>query len=430
MQPYKIAGIETDVNHWISGTQDNGTMYRNNSGLVVQHIGGGDGRSALIDPANVSNIFFSANETLNLSTDGGQTSVRFTPPGSDNSWPTLTHNINNFLELLVGYSNGIFKYNPATFTWSNRGAAGNTAIISCPSSSTRFYAAQGNIIYRSDDGGDTWTNLSNKPGLVLLQNGYNITDLSVSPANSGLVYATIGGFVEGQKIYMSNNAGETWTNISGELPNVATLSVAAGNAGSIYVGNELGVFYKKGNGTVWQPFYNGLPKCPVNDLLINLSQGKIRAATFGRGIWESDLYSPCATNEQVSGEVRGSRYYEAGSSLMATQQAAGGIGTQLVYKSGHNITLTTGMEVKDAATGTKFRAYLGPCGEGLQQLAVNADSALLTYTIEELDTYKNRPHNLIAYYVVKDDVLEFFVPDYAVIHITQTTADGKVHSLI
>lgn len=430
LQPYKIAGIETDVNHWISGTQDNGTMYRNNSGFVVQHIGGGDGRSALIDPSNVSNVFFTANETVNFSTNSGQTAGIFTPPGSDETWPTLTHNINNFAEILAGYGNGIFKFNPSTLTWSNRGAAGGTALINCPSSSNRFYAAQGNIIYRSDDGGDTWINLSNKPGLVLLQNGYNITDLSVSPSNSGQVYATIGGFTEGQKIYMSNNAGETWTNISGELPNVATLSVAAGTSGSIYVGNELGVFYKKGNGNVWQPFYNGLPKCPVYDLLINFSQGKIRAATFGRGIWESDLYSPCATNLSVSGEIRGSNYFEAGSSLTASQQAGGGVGTQLVYKSNGSITMTTGMEVKDAGTGTKFRAYLGPCGQGLQLLSDGATVENDRLMVEELDTYKHKPRKEQPYYRIDGDALEFFVPDYGAVSIYKINGSGTTEKII
>ena len=85
LQPYKIAGIEADANHWLSGTQDNGTMYRNNSGFVVQHVGGGDGRSGIIDPANVSNIFFTSNERINFSVNSGATNTDFTPPGSDNS---------------------------------------------------------------------------------------------------------------------------------------------------------------------------------------------------------------------------------------------------------------------------------------------------------------------------------------------------------
>ena len=415
LQPYKIAGIETDANHWISGTQDNGAMYRNNSGFVVQHVGGGDGRSGLIDPSNVSNIFFSSNERLYFSSNSGATKTEFTPPGilEGQGWPTLSHNINNFMEVVAGYTTGIFKYYPSLFLWSNRGVAGNTALISCPSNANRFFAANGNKLYRSDNAADSWTDISGKPGFPTGE--FNITDLSVSNTNSSIVYMTLGGYSANRKVFFSNNAGETWSNISNTLPNVATISVAAGASGSVYIGNELGVYFRAENSTVWTPFYNGLPKCPVYDLLINFTAGKIRAATFGRGIWESDVYSPCDNVLNISGELRGSNYFEAGSSLSASQQAGGGVGTQLVYKSNGSITMTTGMEVKDAGTGTRFRAYLGPCGQFVQLLGDSAGSAVAgneKLVVEELDTYKHKPRMEQPYYRIDGDALEFYVPDY------------------
>lgn len=428
LQPYKIAGIETDPNHWLTGTQDNGAMYRNNSGFTVKHVGGGDGRSGLINPDNVSNIIFSSNEVIFSSTDAGATKGLITPTGANDSWPTLTHNINNFHEVLAGYTNGIFKFNPNTATWTNRGAAGNSALVNCPSSSTRFYAANGNKFYRSDNSGDSWTDLSAKTGFPT--NNIGISDIIVSQANSAVVYFTIRGFAAGQKVYYSSNAGESWTNITADLPNVATLSIASGYAGSLYIGNELGVFYKANINAPWTPFYNGLPKCPVNDLLVNFTAGKIRAATFGRGIWESDLYSPCATNLSVSGEIRGSNYFEAGSSLTASQQAGGGIGTQLVYKSNGSITMTTGMEVKDAGTGTKFRAYLGPCGQGLQLLGDSVGEGNEMLIVEELNTYKHKPRMEQPYFRIDGDALEFYVPDYQQVSITMKNANGGETAIV
>ncbi len=426
LQPYKLAGIEADPNHWISGTQDNGTMYRNNSGFVVQHVGGGDGRSAIIDPNNVANIWFSSNGNINMSSNSGATKTSITPMGTDSSWPTLTHNINNVQEILAGYGNGIFKRDPVNGTWANRGAAGNSALVSCPSSSTRFYAANGNKFYRSDNSGDTWTDLSGKTGFPA--NLTSISDVIVSQANSGVVYFTISGFTNGEKVYYSSNAGESWTNITTDLPNVATLSIASGYAGSLYIGNELGVFYKASINAPWTTFFNGLPKCPVNDLLVNFTAGKIRAATFGRGIWESDLYSPCATNLSLNGEIRGSNNFEASSSITASQQAVGGIGTQLVYKSNGSITLTTGMEVKDA--GTKFRAYLGPCGQGLQLLSDSGNTGNDLLIIEELDTYKHKPRKDVAYYRIDGDALEFFIPDYGAVSIYKINDSGNAEKII
>ncbi len=425
LQPYKIAGIETDANHWLSGTQDNGSMYRNNSGFVVNHVGGGDGRSGLIDPGNVSNIYYSSNERIFFSTNSGGTSTDFTPPGilEGHGWPTLSHNNNNFLEVVAGYTTGIFKYYPALVLWSNRGVAGNSALINCPTNANRFFAAQGNKLYRSDDAADTWTDISGKPGFPT--GTFNITDLSVSNTNSAIVYMTLGGYSANRKIFMSSNAGETWSNISNTLPNVATLSVAAGASGTVYVGNELGVYFRAENGTVWQPFYNGLPKCPVNDLLINFSAGKIRAATFGRGVWESDLQSPCANTLNVTGELRGSNHFEAGSSLTASQQAGGGIGTHLTYKSNGNIIMTSGMEVKDAGTGTRFRAFLGPCGQGLQLLSEMDSVSANSIIMEELDMIKNFPASEGAYYLINGDALEFYVPEYRQAGIYLKQKNGK-----
>lgn len=423
LQPYKISGIETDPNHWISGTQDNGSMYRNNSGFVVQHIGGGDGRSAIINPENVSNIWFTANENVYVSTDGGATKTAITPAGNDLTWPTLTHNINNVQEILAGYGNGIFKRNPANGAWTNRGAAAFNGLVNCPSSSTRFYAANGRKFYRSDNSGDSWTDLSAKTGFPT--NNIGISDIIVSQANSGVVYFTIGGFAAGQKVYYSSNAGESWTNITADLPNVATLSIASGYSGSLYVGNELGVFYKANTNAPWTPFYNGLPKCPVNDLLINFTAGKIRAATYGRGIWESDVYSPCENNVNITGEIRGSNYFEAGTSLTASQQAGGGVGTQLVYKSNGSITMKPGMEVKDAGTGTRFRAYIGACAQGLQPLSPVDAAAIDPFIVEELDVMKNKPLFERPYFRINGDALEFYVPDYQQVVLYKKNSKGN-----
>lgn len=430
LQPYKIGGIETDANHWIAGTQDNGAMYRNNSGFVVQHVGGGDGRSGMIDQANVSNIFISSNEKIFFSNNSGTSIIDFTPPGvlEGQGWPTLSHNINNFSEVVAGYTTGIFKYYPSLFLWSNRGMAGNTALISCPSNANRFFAAQGNKVYRSDDAADNWTDISGKPGFPTGE--FNITDLSVSNTNSSMVYMTIGGYTANRKIFFSNNGGETWSNISNTLPNVATLSVAAGASGGVYLGNELGVYYRADNSTVWTPFYNGLPKCPVNDLLINFTTGKIRAATFGRGIWESDVYNPCDNVLNISGELRGSNYFEAGSSLIASQQAGGGVGTQLIYKSNGNIIMTPGMEVKDAGTGTRFRAYLGPCGQGVQLLSEMDSMAANTIIVEELDMAKHKPLHETAYFRINGDALEFYVPDYKKAGIYLLKKDGNETTIV
>ena len=41
----------------------------------------------------------------------------------------------------------------------------------------------------------------------------------------------------------------------------------------------------------WQTFDAGLPNVIVNELEIQYSSGRLRAATYGRGLWESDLFN-------------------------------------------------------------------------------------------------------------------------------------------
>ncbi len=55
---------------------------------------------------------------------------------------------------------------------------------------------------------------------------------------------------------------------------------------------DVGIYYTDSTLSNWQPFDQGLPNVIVNELEIQYGAGKLRAATYGRGIWQSDLYSP------------------------------------------------------------------------------------------------------------------------------------------
>ena len=52
--------------------------------------------------------------------------------------------------------------------------------------------------------------------------------------------------------------------------------------------------------TDWVPYMNGLPNVVVNELEINYNTQKIVAATFGRGIWESDLNTNSVNTSNVT----------------------------------------------------------------------------------------------------------------------------------
>tara|TARA_B110000116_G_C16418574_1_gene395174 strand:- start:38 stop:616 length:579 start_codon:yes stop_codon:yes gene_type:complete len=99
-------------------------------------------------------------------------------------------------------------------------------------------------------------------------------------------------FNDGQKVYESTDAGDTWTNISGtNLPNLPVNCIVfqSYTNDDLYIGTDIGVFHKDNSMTEWQSFNTGLPSVSVRELEIQYSSGKLKAATFGRGVWESDL---------------------------------------------------------------------------------------------------------------------------------------------
>jgi photosystem II stability/assembly factor-like uncharacterized protein len=57
----------------------------------------------------------------------------------------------------------------------------------------------------------------------------------------------------------------------------------------VYVGADIGVWHSADSGATWAPLQNGLPDAPVFDLQIHHTQRLLRAATYGRGVYEIAL---------------------------------------------------------------------------------------------------------------------------------------------
>jgi hypothetical protein len=113
----------------------------------------------------------------------------------------------------------------------------------------------------------------------------------------------------------------------------------------------------------WMPWSNGLPNVPVTDLFI-FDDGvtrKLRAATFGRGVWQSNLAETCDASIVVTGNLEGIQHYEASTSISSAADVEGGAGTFVSFKSGNYIVLTDGFEVIE---NSEFLGFISPCGQG------------------------------------------------------------------
>ncbi len=117
--------------------------------------------------------------------------------------------------------------------------------------------------------------------------------IAASPICSSGLYMAKVGFVENQKIYKTTTGGQTWVNISGNLPNVPVhwITVDRANPNVIYVGTNVGTFVATDGGVFgeqWRRLGSGLPNVPVMQLKISHTRQLI-AATFGRGVWKLQL---------------------------------------------------------------------------------------------------------------------------------------------
>jgi hypothetical protein len=126
------------------------------------------------------------------------------------------------------------------------------------------------------------------------------------------VYATVMGFagngVNAPHVYRSTNGGGTgsgsgWTNISSNLPNVPANAIAVdpNDANTVYVAMDTGVYVTTQVATCstmncWSVYGTALPNAPVTQLIAAAGMatgdgrdGELRAATYGRGVWEIPL---------------------------------------------------------------------------------------------------------------------------------------------
>ncbi len=293
-QFYRFGGTQQDAGVLIGGTQDNGSNLLD-AGTWL-HVYGADGMEAAIDPTN-TNVMYSSSQNggLRKSTNRGQSFSGITGTINENgAWVTpflLDPNDNNtiyagFLNVWKS-TNGGNSFNPIS-SWGNSSLRSLTV---APSNSDYIYAATYSTMRMTSDGGLNWSIVSNN-----FPNA-SISYITVHPNDPEIVWVTFSGFEDGEKIYVTTDGGNNWTNYTDNLPNIPVNCVTHqdGSNGGLYVGTDMGIYYRDSSLAGWQPFMDNLPKVQVNEFEIHYGSGKIRAATFGRGIWESDVYTPPTT---------------------------------------------------------------------------------------------------------------------------------------
>jgi hypothetical protein len=112
------------------------------------------------------------------------------------------------------------------------------------------------------------------------------------------LYATFNNWKRGDftpYVLRSDDLGETWTSIAGNLPDrhVAwDLVEDPENENLLFLGTEFALFFSADGGGSWTELTGNLPTIAFKDIEIHEGMGDLVTATFGRGWWVLDDYTP------------------------------------------------------------------------------------------------------------------------------------------
>lgn len=397
----------------VGAAQDNGIMVKDDNTSFFKNFAGGDGFDVAMPHGTNSSLLVSINTSVYRINKNFQTAPADIP-ATDREW---------YKSVMTSWFTNTYYIGSITmFRWDANGmtetnANGRWAICNSPSNSQRIYAAGGpkwndagtnsqRSFSRSDDNATTWTALQNNTGFP--DTVSKITSIAVHPANSTKVYFTVGGYQEGQKVYYSGNSGGNWFNYSGSLPNLPVNAITVNSNGDLFIGTDIGVFYRSTTMTDWMPFFNGLPKVPVSDLEIRGTT--IFASTFGLGIWKSILPGACPATINISTAQFGRVYYEGGT-ITASSSLINGLGTEIFIKAQTEAKLVPGF-MANAATGEEFRAWASNCGaNGLPAFVENNESP--------------NAQNMLR---TQNDEVVFDIPFGALVSVAAVDEGGKINS--
>ncbi|NOY49569.1 MAG: hypothetical protein GXO88_03245 [Chlorobi bacterium] len=254
--------IDYTINNTQYGTKQGGRLYRTFDGWSSSSYLGSFGPDWFmpihIDPNNHNTIYLGDNTVLRKSTNNG------------GNW------------TIIGSSTDI-----------------GTEYITCmdvaDANSNYIYVGKSTEVYKTTDGGSNWSNVTG----TLPVASANVTCLRICHESPDTVWAAMGAF-NSYSAYQSFDGGTSWADISTGLPGAPVMSIVQNEQNldtlELYAGTDVGVYQKLGSAD-WTLYSSGLPNVVITELEIyynssNPENSNLMAASWGRGVWESDLPPP------------------------------------------------------------------------------------------------------------------------------------------
>jgi hypothetical protein len=300
-------------NYLLAGAQDNGVHQFTNAGLSWStEVNGGDGCFVHINQQNPQVQFGSyIRNQYNRSTDGGATWSSFVLSSTHGLFvnPFDYDDGQNIMYASYGVSaspnNTILRWKDADAgtSWSTielsalvRSSNSNaTTLKVSPYTRDRIYigSSRGKLV-RLDNAATVTTATASANTTDLTGAGFPVANLSCinTGSSENTLVAVFSNYGVGH-VYVSTNAGASWTNVDGNLPDMP-VRWAVYNPQSdskLYLATEAGVYYTdaiNGSSTVWTSD-PGFPTVKTNMLKVRPSDNTLLAVTHGRGLYTATL---------------------------------------------------------------------------------------------------------------------------------------------
>ena len=300
----------TDINIAMAGAQDQG-IQRYSGALAWENVQNCDGGWSAIDFVNptiryADCQYIDVYKSTNSGASGSWIRSRNGISTSDTAIfiPPLVMDPGNSSTLYYG-TNRVYQTVNGASLWTAISQTFNgpvTSIAVAPSDRNTVYAVteKGSLYLTTNAlSGSTSTWTLRTVGLP----NRAFTNLAIDPTNPLVAYVTVSGFTFGSDraghVFRTSNAGQSWVDISANLPNTPANDIAVDPAAqaTLYLATDVGVFVSVNTGSSWAVAAAGLPRVIVTSIRLHSASRTLRAGTFGRGAW--DLSVPLTSGNPV-----------------------------------------------------------------------------------------------------------------------------------
>lgn len=322
---YKMGNSLLYNDYIIGGLQDNGMDVAIDKKFFT--VRGGDwGGDFAFDAFDSSMLYENGGIKRNIVSNAtaginGQGGIYAVHPKDSNVLFEITTNL---------YRTNNLRANPASgVTWSQiTSISGNTtpkALAYSKNAKGTFYMAYNTQnLYRSIDVNSvapTFTTVA-----FPFRSGEQIKQIETCDYDSNIVIVV----TNQSRILRSNDKGNNWSSLNKNLPAVTVIKFLLDQKStdsSMYAATAFGVYYRNKFYKNWINFSNGMPTvAQISDMEImsdGTDKGRLHIATYGRGIWQSDLFKATSVPPVADFTVQNSSSQTCANTIIMVDNSVG-----------------------------------------------------------------------------------------------------------